>query len=116
MLKWFSDVKLFPLEKSEEAIEEWVITDLRKLILFLTFSVLDKRKKASNLVDVDGDVVQGGGLSSDAKALVVEFHRIWEFLLLQEVVSFASVLVKLHRVEPLLHPLHRGSHNWVLWI
>jgi hypothetical protein len=49
MLKWFSDVKLFPLEKSEEAIEDWVITDLRKLILFLTFSVLDKRKKASKI-------------------------------------------------------------------
>ena len=80
------------------------------LVVFL------KAQKASNLVDVDSDVVQGCGLSSDAKALVVEFHGIWEFLLLQEVVSFTSVLVKLHSVESLLHPLHRGSHNWVLWV
>jgi hypothetical protein len=39
LLKWVSDKFLF----SEEAVsDEWSLTDLRKLVLYLTFAVLDK--------------------------------------------------------------------------
>ena len=43
LLKWFSEKKLFT-EDEEEGVnhEDWTISDLRKIVLFLTFSVLDK--------------------------------------------------------------------------
>ena len=48
LLKWFSEKKLFPADEDQEGFEEWAITDLRKIVLFLTYSVLEKGNNNSN--------------------------------------------------------------------
>ena len=46
LLKWFAMKRLFPDEKEAESSQapqsdDWVVTDLRKIIFYLTISVLD---------------------------------------------------------------------------
>ena len=46
LLRWFSDKRLFKTSDSSKEVQdeedEWMVTDLRKIVLFITLSVLDK--------------------------------------------------------------------------
>ena len=49
LLKWFSEQRLFKEQTESGAAEnnteddEWLVTDLRKIVLYITLSVLDKK-------------------------------------------------------------------------
>ena len=52
LLKWFSEKRLFRTDdaQSEEETEDWLISDLRKIIINVTFSTLDKHDPSSENV------------------------------------------------------------------
>ena len=47
-MKWFSEKSLFPEEK-DEGQEDWMITDLRKIVLYLTCSVVNKTEESTQV-------------------------------------------------------------------
>ena len=54
LLKWFSDKRLFKDQATVEASEaeagddeEWLVSDLRKIVLYLTLAVLDRKLASS---------------------------------------------------------------------
>lgn len=51
-MNWFSDKRLFKLEDAGEEAEEeddWLISDLRKIILYITLSTLDRQLPSSGV-------------------------------------------------------------------
>jgi len=49
LLQWFADHRLFKdgADDEDEEAEDWVVSDLRKIILYLTLAVLDKKLPSS---------------------------------------------------------------------
>ena len=47
LLKWFSDKRLFKEASEDEAVDgiddDWMVSDLRKIVLYITLSIVNRK-------------------------------------------------------------------------